>query len=608
MKTTDFSKDMPGKIIKTLNGYHAYIPNRLPPELVWSTKLLVRLASAESSLARLEEVGQSFSVPHVVVRPFVRKEAVLSSQIEGTQTTFQSLLRYEAEQLTFLEKNQDVHEVQNCIKALDYGVERIKDLPISIRLIREIHAILMKGVRGELMTPGEVRRSQNWIGRPGATLEKACYVPPPVDEMLECLSDLEKFIHADSELPALIRIGMIHYQFEAIHPFLDGNGRVGRLLITFLLTTWKILSQPLLYLSIFIEKNKTEYYDRLLAVTQKGQSNFFLMYKEIIKHFIYLEGSKWFLKYLNKLDHELIKEVNYEISQLELNKAQMSTLIKNKTMFNRKMDLNIKIKQLEKSQKKSSIGYLMKKFLQKIENLLNDRINTIWNIVKKYTYINSLVIVILFLSYPIFVRSAYIGSLYELANKVSQKYCITWLPIKVPWSAGDLLNYYFLFLTILATLFLGWAVYNQTEKNYRSEMIKSSFSELKVNDIIIKYVEEKDYQIELTINFDKKDQYIVPNYLKISDIQFFFDGYNKIFEIEETIVEDLLIFKDRITKAYKVKYVETDDFLFGNFASLKSIYFYSEYSNAYHVKTEHETLLFLKKFIIVLKKMLNLNI
>ncbi len=321
MKTTDFSKDMPGKIIKTLNGYHAYIPNRLPPELVWSTKLLVRLASAESSLARLEEVGQSFSVPHVVVRPFVRKEAVLSSQIEGTQTTFQSLLRYEAEQLTFLEKNQDVHEVQNYIKALDYGVERIKDLPISIRLIREIHAILMKGVRGELMTPGEVRRSQNWIGRPGATLEKACYVPPPVDEMLECLSDLEKFIHADSELPALIRIGMIHYQFEAIHPFLDGNGRVGRLLITFLLTTWKILSQPLLYLSIFIEKNKTEYYDRLLAVTQKGQwEEWFLFFLDGVHE--QAEDAVAKIKALQK-----IRETYQEIFKKERVREKLSDLV-----------------------------------------------------------------------------------------------------------------------------------------------------------------------------------------------------------------------------------------------------------------------------------------
>ena len=278
MKATDFSKNSPGKVIKTIHGHDAYIPNPLPPDLEWSNRLLNHLTSAERSISRLEEVGQAFPVPHVLVRPFVRKEAVLSSQIEGTQTTFQNLLRYEARNLSSLKKEQDAHEVQNYVKALDYGLERIHNLPISTRLIREMHAILMKGVRGELLTPGETRRSQNWIGRPGATLEKARYVPPPVNEMQDCLTALEKYIHTDSDLPALIRIGMIHYQFETIHPFLDGNGRMGRLLITLLLTIWQILSQPLLYLSIFIEKNKTEYYDRLLAVTQDGQWEEWLLF------------------------------------------------------------------------------------------------------------------------------------------------------------------------------------------------------------------------------------------------------------------------------------------------------------------------------------------
>jgi Fic family protein len=278
MKATVFSKKSPGKVVKTLRGYDAYIPNPLPPELEWSDGLLSRLASAERSISRLEVVGQSFPVPHVLARPFARKEAVQSSQIEGTQTTFQSLLRYEAQRLSSLRKEQDAHEVQNYVKALDHGLERIHTLPISMRLIREMHAILMKGVRGELLTPGEIRRSQNWIGRPGATLENARYVPPPVDKMQDCLAALEKYIHTDSELPALIRIGLIHYQFEAIHPFLDGNGRIGRLLITLLLTTWQILSQPLLYLSIFFEKNKTEYYDRLLAVSQKGKWENWLLF------------------------------------------------------------------------------------------------------------------------------------------------------------------------------------------------------------------------------------------------------------------------------------------------------------------------------------------
>jgi len=271
MKKTDFSNNAPGKIIKTTQGYYAYIPNPLPPELSWTPRLINHLTQAERSIARLEEVGQAFPVPHVLVRPFIRKEAVLSSQIEGTQTTFQNLLHYEAKQLTFLVEAPDAHEVQNYVKALDYGIERIQALPMSMRLIKELHAILMKGVRGELSTPGEIRRSQNWIGRLGATLENAHYVPPPVDEMKDCLSALEKFIHEDSDLPALIRIGLIHYQFEAIHPFLDGNGRIGRLIITLLLTTWHVLTQPLLNLSNFIERNKTEYYDRLLGISLKGQ-------------------------------------------------------------------------------------------------------------------------------------------------------------------------------------------------------------------------------------------------------------------------------------------------------------------------------------------------
>ena len=278
MKKTNFSKNAPGKTIKTLLGHTAYIPNPLPPELSWSPALINHLSKAERSIARLEEVGRSFPVPHVLARPFVRKEAVLSSQIEGTQTTFQNLLHYEAKQLTFLTDAPDAHEVQNYVKALDYGLERIKTLPMSIRLIKELHAILMKGVRGELSTPGEIRRSQNWIGRPGATLENARYVPPPVDEMMDCLAALEKYLHEDSDLPAFIRIGLIHYQFEAIHPFLDGNGRIGRLIITLLLSTWEILTQPLLYLSIFIEKNKTEYYDRLLAVSLEGQWEEWLLF------------------------------------------------------------------------------------------------------------------------------------------------------------------------------------------------------------------------------------------------------------------------------------------------------------------------------------------
>lgn len=278
MKKTDFSKQAPGKVIKTLQGYLAFVPAPLPPDIEWSEKLLAALSKADRSLARLAEVGNAFPVPYVVVRPFIRKEAVLSSQIEGTRTSFQELLSYEAGQLSLFGNLEDTREVHNYVQALDYGLERLETLPLSIRLIREIHGILLRGVRGELMTPGEVRRSQNWIGRPGATLNEARYVPPPPDEMHECLSALERYIHDESELPPLLRIGLIHYQFEAIHPFLDGNGRIGRLLVTFLLVAWGLLSQPLLYLSNFIEINRQEYYDRLLAVIQKGDWEGWLMF------------------------------------------------------------------------------------------------------------------------------------------------------------------------------------------------------------------------------------------------------------------------------------------------------------------------------------------
>jgi Fic family protein len=298
MKKTDFSNQAPGKVIRTLKDYEAFIPDPLPPDMEWSNNLLAALSQADRSLARLAEVGKSFPVPHVVVRSFIRKEAVLSSQIEGTRTTFQELLSFEAGQLSLFRDIEDTREVHNYVQAIDYGLERLETFPLSIRLIREIHGILMQGVRGEYMTPGEMRRSQNWIGRPGATLEKARYVPPPPKEMLDCLSELEKFIHTASDLPPLMRIGMIHYQFEAIHPFLDGNGRVGRLLVTFLLVAWGLLSQPLLNLSHFIDINRQEYYDRLFAVSQKG------------------EWEAWLLFFLEGVHHQA-EDASHRISRLE---------------------------------------------------------------------------------------------------------------------------------------------------------------------------------------------------------------------------------------------------------------------------------------------------
>ena len=270
MKPNDYLNSAADRLIKTSQGYWAYLPNPLPPELTWSSSLVSLLSEAERELARLALAGRDFPHPHVLTRPFVLNEAVISSRIEGTRATLEDLYFYEAEQMSFLEPTSDAREVYNYVKALDYGLERVKSLPISLRLVRELHGILMEGVRGEIMTPGEFRRSQNWIGPAGCMLETATYVPPPVDEMHAAMGALEKFFHAPTDLPTLTRIALIHYQFEAIHPFLDGNGRVGRLLVSLLLCQWDLLSSPLLYLSAFFERNRSEYYDRLLAVSQRG--------------------------------------------------------------------------------------------------------------------------------------------------------------------------------------------------------------------------------------------------------------------------------------------------------------------------------------------------
>jgi Fic family protein len=271
MNPQDFTFPSAGQSIRTPRGYWAFLPAPLPPQVNWSPNLVSLVGEAERALAELAWVGQNFPEPHVMVRAFVRQEAVMSSRIEGTRASLDDVYQYEADQLSFLEPNSDVREVHNYVTALDYGITRLETLPVSLRLIRELHQRLMEGVRGDILTPGEFRQSQNWIGAGGSTLESATYVPPPVDEMMEALGQLERFIHVPSDLPPLVRAGLIHYQFEAIHPFLDGNGRVGRLLVSLLLCQWKLLSQPLLYLSGYFEKNRSEYYNLLLTVSQRGK-------------------------------------------------------------------------------------------------------------------------------------------------------------------------------------------------------------------------------------------------------------------------------------------------------------------------------------------------
>jgi len=271
-----------GKVLRTPKGYWTFIPNPLPPIVQWSPALISAVGAAERSVGKLDSLANTLPSPHILVRPFVRREAVLSSRIEGIRASLGDVYVYEAAQLSYLESATDVREVHNYVRALDYGLERSGSLPVSLRLIREIHAVLMDGFRGEHLTPGEFRRSQNWIGPPGSTLKTAKFVPPPVDEMHTSLSSMEKFMHAASDIPPLVRNALIHYQFEAIHPFLDGNGRVGRLLVILLLIEWGLLSQPWLYLSAYFETHRTAYYDNLLAVSQRGKWENWL--------FFFLEG------------------------------------------------------------------------------------------------------------------------------------------------------------------------------------------------------------------------------------------------------------------------------------------------------------------------------
>jgi len=220
-------------------------------------------------LGRLDGSIQTLPNPDLFVFMYVRKEAVLSSQIEGTQSSLQDLLAAEA-QILSPDAPRDVDEVVNYVTAMNYGLERLKELPLSVRLIREIHEKLLQGVRGGRLTPSELRRSQNWIGPGGCTLNDATFVPPPPEDVPEFLGDLEKFLHSPSDLPQLVQIGLAHVQFETIHPFLDGNGRIGRLLITFLLCQREILHKPVLYLSHYFKRHRAEYYQRLQAVRDTG--------------------------------------------------------------------------------------------------------------------------------------------------------------------------------------------------------------------------------------------------------------------------------------------------------------------------------------------------
>lgn len=287
-----------GCFISNLSGemaYKSFKPSPLPPTplIEIDADMLQKLVDANKSIALLEGLSSRIPNMDLFVSMYVRKEALMSSQIEGTQCTLDDIF----DPMMDVNANQDVSDVVNCVKATEFSVERLKSLPIRSRLIKEIHAILLQGVRGQEKSPGEFRYSQNWIGGQGSTLQNARYIPPNPADMIDAMSDLEKFINTDEEMDPLIAAALIHYQFETIHPFLDGNGRVGRLLITLFLLERKVLTTPALYISYYLKMNRVEYYDRMTEVRRTGN------YEQWIRFFLqaFSESAKDAIATIDKL-------------------------------------------------------------------------------------------------------------------------------------------------------------------------------------------------------------------------------------------------------------------------------------------------------------------
>lgn len=270
-----------GLLKKNLSGemaYYSFLPTALPPNpaINLDSYTLVSLRKATANLGLLDGLTERIPNKPLFLSMYIRKEALLSSQIEGTQATLDDILDPMIDSNT----NQDVADVINYIKATYYALERLKELPLCMRLLREVHSVLLSGVRGDEKQPGEFRISQNWIGPQGSNLKTAKYVPPNVEDMTKALGDLEIFMNQEDDLDPLIKVALIHYQFETIHPFLDGNGRIGRLLITLFLLNEKVLKSPALYVSYFLKLNRVEYYDRMMDVRRNGS------YEQWISFFI----------------------------------------------------------------------------------------------------------------------------------------------------------------------------------------------------------------------------------------------------------------------------------------------------------------------------------
>ena len=277
MDPNAFQNSTSGRVIRVGQGeaaYWSFVPNPLPPQISIDWELARLNARAERTLGELSGLGRTLPNPHLFIRPFLRREAVLSSRIEGTHSDLTDLYLYEGAQLPLpgIEppppQDADVREVYNYVRALEHGLAQLEHSPINFWFVRGMHKMLLQGVRGEAFTPGEYRTRQNWIG--GDTINNSIYVPPPVIELQPALDALEKFFYNEDDYPPLVRLAFIHYQFEAIHPFSDGNGRIGRLLLSLLLVGWQLLPLPLLHLSAYFESSRQQYYNILLAISQKN--------------------------------------------------------------------------------------------------------------------------------------------------------------------------------------------------------------------------------------------------------------------------------------------------------------------------------------------------
>lgn len=284
MRLDGFAAAQRAHVVRAKGGYDAFVPPPLPPAVELSPALARRLSSADRALGELAGMARTVANPELLSHTMMRREAVLSSRIEGTRSSLPDLVLFEVEQPSGA-GSDDAREVYNYLAALDHLIAPDRRYPVSLPLLKQAHALLFDSVRGaDLATPGEFRRSQNWIGAPGSLLADAAYVPPPPEQLWSCLDALEKYLHVRHELPPLLILAAVHYQFEAIHPFLDGNGRIGRLLVILLLVEWRLLPAPLLDLSAYIEPRRDRYYDGLLNVSTRGDwPNWFAFFLEAVE-------------------------------------------------------------------------------------------------------------------------------------------------------------------------------------------------------------------------------------------------------------------------------------------------------------------------------------